>query len=153
MAEIDTTAAQQAPLRIGEHFGRTLRWSEAQIAAFAHLTDDPNPLHQHDAAVATPFAGVIASGQQTAAAMMGLLASHFTRSGDGVRREMLCLNVNFAFKAPVRAQTDVDMRWVVSSVEQHARLGGWIGQLNGSAYSGGTDCVIARATVLVKRAP
>lgn len=154
MADIDAAAAQAAaPLRVGEHFHRRMRLDEAQIAEFARLSGDANPLHQDAAAArATPFGEVIASGQHTAAAMMGLLASHFTRSDDGVRREMLCLNVNFAFKAPVRALTEVDMRWFVSAVERNARLGGWIGQLNGSAYSGGTDCVIARATVLVKRA-
>jgi len=56
-----------------------------------------------------------------------------------------------AFKAPIRAETEVNMRWVVSALEHNQRLGGWVGQLNGNAFSGGTDCVIARATVLVKR--
>lgn len=144
--------ADQAPLRIGEHFGRTLRCSESQIADFARASGDRNPLHHDGAAArASSVGGVIASGQHTAALMMGLMASHFSRSDDGVQREMLCLNVNFSFKAPVRAQAELDMRWVVSSLEHNTRLGGWVGQLNGSAYSGGTDCVIARATVLVKR--
>ncbi len=40
---------------------------------------------------------------------------------------------------------------VAASTDYNNRLGGWVGQLNGSAYSQGTDCVIARATVLVKR--
>ena len=86
-----------------------------------------------------------------ASLLMGLAATYFSRSDDGLRREMLCLNVNFSFKAPIRAETEVDMRWVVSALEHNRRLGGWVGQLNGNAFSGGTDCVIARATVLVKR--
>ncbi len=144
--------AAQAPLRIGEHFGRTLRCSESQIAEFARASGDRNPLHHDGAAArASSVGGVIASGQHTAALMMGLMASHFSRSDDGVPREMLCLNVNFSFKAPVRAEAELDMRWVVSALEHNTRLGGWVGQLNGSAFSGGTDCVIARATVLVKR--
>ena len=64
---------------------------------------------------------------------------------------MLCLNFNFAFKAPIHAETDIDMRWFVSAVDFNARLDGWVGQLNGSAFCGGTDCVVARGTVLVKR--
>lgn len=144
--------AELAPLRIGEHFGRRLRYSAAQIGEFARLSGDGNPLH-HDGAVAreSSVGGVIASGQHSAALMMGLMASHFSRCHDGLRREMLCLNVNFSFKAPIRAETEVDMRWVVSALEHNQRLGGWVVQLNGSAFSGGTDCVIARATVLVKR--
>jgi len=43
------------------------------------------------------------------------------------------------------------MRGVASALQHNQRLGGWVGQLNGSAFSGGTDCVVARATVLVKR--
>lgn len=140
-----------APIRVGEHVGSRQSLDEAQIAEFARLSLDHNPLHRGGAQTrGSAFDGVIASGQHTAALMMGLMATHFSRSDDGVAREMLCLNVNFSFKAPVRARTDVDMRWVVSAVEFNKRLGGWVGQLNGSAFSGGTDCVIARATVLVK---
>lgn len=154
MADIAFTPPQadQAPLRVGEHFNRTLRYAEAQIGEFARMSGDRNPLHQPGSVARdSVFAGVIASGQHTAAQMMGLMASHFSRSDDGVQREMLCLNVNFSFKAPIRAETEVNMRWVVSALEHNQRLGGWVGQLNGSAFSGGTDCVIARATVLVKR--
>jgi len=141
-----------APLRVGENFSRTLRYSDEQIVEFARLSMDANPLHRPGAvARESRFAGLIASGQHTSALMMGLVASHLSRSDDGLRREMLCLNCNFAFKAPVRAEVDVDMRWLVSSVEYNARLGGWVGQLNGNAFSSGTDCVIGRATVLVKR--
>lgn len=156
MADTDATlnpaVLAAAPLRIGEHFGRSLRYSLTQIAEFARLSLDSNPLH-HDESVAqaSAFRGVIASGQHSSAIMMGLVASHFSRCDDGVKREMLCLNFNFSFKAPIHAEAEVDMRWLVSSVEYNARLGGWIGQLNGSAFCGGTDCVVGRATVLVKR--
>ncbi len=154
MADIAPTPAlaDPAPLRIGEHFGRWLRYGEARIAEFARVSGDRNPLHQPGrAARDSAFAGVIASGQHTAALMMGLMASYFSRNDDGVRREMLCLDVSFAFKAPIRAETAVDMRRMVSALEHNRRLGGCVGQLNGSAFSGGTDCGIARATVLVKR--
>lgn len=52
--------------------------------------------------------------------------------------------------AAILAEADIDMRWLVSAVEFNDRLGGWVGSLNGSAFSGGTDCVVARGTVLVK---
>ncbi len=145
------TATAPAPIRVGEHFDRRLRYSVTQIADFARLSGDVNPLH-HDpgAGRAAGFAGVIASGQQSAALMMGMVASHFSRRDGGVQREMLCLNFNFAFKAPIVAEADVHMRWLVSAVEFNRRLGGWVGNLNGSAFSGGTDCVVGRGTVLVK---
>lgn len=150
VAELATRAVE--PLRTGEHFARRLRYSVEQIAEFARLSGDANPLHDE----ARPqrgadFSGVIASGQQTAAVMMGLVASHFSRNDDGIEREALCLNFNFAFRAPIFAETEIDLRWLVSSVEFNARLDGWIAQLNGSAFSAGKDCVVARGTVLVRR--
>jgi hypothetical protein len=59
--------------------------------------------------------------------------------------------VEFSFTAPMRARTEVDMRRAVRAIEYKQRLEGWVGQLDGSAFSGGTDCVIARAPVRVKQ--
>ena len=83
--------------------------------------------------------------------MMGLLASHFSRSGDGVVREMLVLNVNFSFKLPVFAQQDILLQWRVSSVEWKVRLGGVLAQLDGNAAVAGAHAsVIGRCSILVK---
>lgn len=156
MPEVISAASEpatdvEAPLRVGEHFARRMRYSATQIAEFARLSGDTNPLHQPaPTAQGVGFRGVIASGQHTAAAMMGLVASHFSRDDDGIGRETLCLNFNFAFKAPVPAETDIELRWLVSALQFNARLGGWIAQLNGSAFCAGTDAVVARGTVLVK---
>ena len=141
-----------APIEVGESFGRKLRYSAEQIAEFARLSLDSNPLH-HDtrAARLARYENVIASGQQSTALMMGLVATHFSRREAGAPREMLCLNFNFAFKSPIHAGQEVDMRWTVSEVQHNQRLDGWIGQLNGAATCAGVDCVVARGTVLVRQ--
>jgi acyl dehydratase len=136
----------------GETLSRCLRFSREEIAGFARLSHDHNPLH-HDPAEArlAGFADVIASGQHTAAMLMGLLASHCSRSSDGLHREMLCLNMNFAFKGPVLAEQDLTLEWRVASVVWNSRLEGQLAQLDGSATVGGGDAaVVARGTVLVK---
>jgi acyl dehydratase len=140
---------------VGERASRQVRYSAAQIAEFARLTGDSNQLHVCDeAARRAGFGGVIASGQQTTAMMMGLLASHFSRNDDGVEREMLCLNVNFAFKQPVLAEQDVLLQWTVASAEWHNKLQGMLTQLDGTAIvEGHKPSVIGRATILVKFAP
>jgi acyl dehydratase len=146
--------ATTTPLvREGEEVRSHLRYSVEQIVEFARLTGDANPLH-HDrlAAQRAHFGEIIASGQQTASHMMGLVASHFSRRDDGVPREMLCLNFNFAFKAPVFAEQDIQLVWRVGQVEPSARQGGFIGHLEGSARVAGRTCVVGRGTVLVKRA-
>ena len=96
------------------------------------------------------FGEIIASGQQTAAALMGMLATHFSRNDDGVPREMLCLNMNFAFKAPVFAGQDLQLRWRITKIEPSTRLGGLIGHLDGVAsVVCGKPAVVARGTILV----
>jgi acyl dehydratase len=144
--------AEPLPINLGETFTRTLRYTREQITEFALLSGDSNPLHRNtQAAQRAHFGEIIASGQQTTAQMMGLVASHFSRSDDGIEREMLCLNFNFAFKRPVFAEQDIVLRWQVGSTEWNTRLGGWIGLVDGAALVGGKVCVVGRGTVLVKR--
>ena len=140
-------------IRPGEEFRALVRYTREQIIEFARLTGDTNPLH-HDrqAAERASFGEIIASGQQTASQMMGVVASRFSQRDDGVPREMLCLNFNFAFKAPIFAEQDIHITWRVSKLEASQRLGGYIGHLDGQAGVGGRACVVGRGTILVKRA-
>ena len=137
---------------VGEKVTKTLRYSREDIALFARLSGDENPLHT-DAAVAqrARFGEIIASGQHTSAHLMGMLATYFSRSDDGIRREMLCLNMNFAFKNPVFADQDILLKWRVASVEPKAKLQGILGHHDGTASVGhGKPALIARGTILVK---
>ncbi len=139
---------------VGEKISKKLRYTREDIAQFARMTHDENPLH-HDVQMAqrARFGEIIATGQQTSAIMTGLVATHFSRSDDGLRREMLCLNFNFAYKQPVFAEQDLLMTWKVASVERNAKLGGWIVQLDGvAAATEDKPSVIGRGTILVKEA-
>jgi acyl dehydratase len=140
-------------IRADEEFHGLVRYTREQIIQFAQLSGDLNPLH-HDrqAAERASFGEIIASGQQTASQMMGLVATHFSRRDDGVPREMLCLEFNFAFKWPVFAEQDIRLRWRVSEVERSTQRGGFIGHVEGTASVGARTCVTGRGTVLVRRA-
>jgi acyl dehydratase len=139
-------------IRVGETVRTQLRYTREQIVQFARLTGDANPLH-HDrqAAERASFGEIIASGQQTASYMMGLVATHFSREGDGVPREALLLNFNFSFKLPVFAEQDIHIEWRVCEVQPNRRSGGFVGQVDGTASVAGRACVIGRGTVLVTR--
>jgi acyl dehydratase len=139
------------PLSAGETVRRTVRYTRADIAEFARLTGDANPVH-HDlqAAHRARHGEIIASGQQSASQLMGLAASYFSRSDDGCAREMLALNFNFAFKAPVFAEQSIVLQWSVSTVAWSSSLEGWIGHIDGHASVGGRRCVVARGTILVR---
>ncbi len=146
-------AAIAALVKVGERIEHVAHYSAAEISRFATLTLDSNPVHHdRDAALAAGLVDVIASGQHTSALMSGLAATHFSREDDGIPRSMLCLHFNFAYREPIYAGADVTMRWVVSSTEWNASLNGVIAQLEGKAAVGSSLAVIARGTVLVRRA-
>jgi acyl dehydratase len=138
-------------IRVGEKFERTIRFSRDEIAAFARLSRDENPLHlDQQVAQRARFGEIIASGQQTAAVLMGLLATHFSRADDGVAREMLCLNMNFAFKHPVFADQEIVLQWRVSNAAWNAKLNGILAHLDGrAAVARAHPAVVARGTILV----
>ena len=148
----DSMIIETPLIRAGEEFRTRVRYTREQIIQFARLTGDANPLH-HDrqAAERASFGELIASGQQTASQMMGLVATYFSRQEDGIPREMLCLNFNFSFKLPVFAEQDIHIEWRVTEVERSTRRGGFIGHVDGTASVGGRPCVIGRGTVLVRR--
>jgi acyl dehydratase len=157
---------------VGETPTKTLRFSREDIVTFARLTGDSNPLHTDpDVARRARFGDIIASGQQTSAALMGLLATYFSRAAhadahahadantlaqlDGIEREMLCLNMNFAFKHPVFADQDIALQWRVASIDWKDALRGCLVQLDGSAtvaadHAADQVAVVARGTILVK---
>ncbi len=149
----EAAAAAADLVRVGERIEHVSRYSRDDISRFATLTLDTNPVH-HDraAALRAGLPDVIASGQHTSALMSGLAATYFSRGDDGVARNMLCLHFNFAYREPIFAESDVTMRWVVSSTEWSASLDGVIAQLEGKATIASALAVIARGTVLVRRA-
>ena len=136
---------------VGETIARSVRWSRDDIAAFARFSGDANPLHLDVAAAQRArFGEIIVSGQQTASFLMGMLASHFSRADDGVARQMVCLNMNFAFKRALFAEQDAKLGWRVATVEWNNTLNGMLGHLDGFAtVGGGKPAVVARGTILV----
>jgi acyl dehydratase len=136
----------------GETVTKIVRVSRDEIYDFARMSHDQNPLHT-DTQVAqrARFGEIIASGQHTAAILMGMLATHFSRGDDGLKREMLCLNMNFAFKGPVFADQDVTLQWKVAAAQWNGKLQGVLAHLDGTAaVTRDKPAVVARGTILVK---
>lgn len=132
---------------VGERLERELSLSPEEIARFASASGDENPLHHDEAhARGTRFGGLIASGTQVVALLMGLTATHFSRKGAA-----LGLEFSFRLRKAVRADDPLRLRWRVVRVEESAKLGGELAFLEGELEDGaGALAVTATATVLVR---
>ena len=88
----EATASQDALIRVGETFARTVRFTREDIALFARLSLDPSPLHVDSQVAQRARCGeIVAGGQHTSAALMGRLASHCTTPDDGEARGAILL--------------------------------------------------------------
>lgn len=137
------TPAEDALVRVGEAFGDTVLLSRDEVVDFATRVRDRNPMHHDEAAArASRFGGLIASGPQVASIMMGLFATHFTRRDDGVARAALGMDFQIRFKAPVRPDEEVAIRWEVVRREWKPRLRAWVAEGEASARSARDGVVI-----------
>ncbi|OIQ76415.1 (R)-specific enoyl-CoA hydratase [mine drainage metagenome] len=94
---------------VGEKFSKLHTFTEDQVRAFATDAGDTNPLH-HDAAVAAAsrYKKLIVSGTHTTALILGLTASHFSKS-------YCVVGISFSveFRRPVLADATVQIEWEV----------------------------------------
>ncbi len=115
-------------VQVGERLVGRTSLAPAEIAEFARLSGNPNPLH-HDEAYAweTRFGGIIVSGPQIILLMLGLIPTHFGQS----HKVGLGLKFSFHFVQAVRAGEMMEMEWQVIATEPKASLGGEIVILEG----------------------
>jgi len=90
-------------------FGRHVRLSVDSVARFAEACGDSNPVHRAPAdggcASGRP---VIASSAQSSGLLMGAVAGHVCPHA-----AMLGLEFAFVFRAPVPAEQDLQVEWLV----------------------------------------
>lgn len=106
-------------VRLGASFEAEHVFETKASQEFARLVGDTNPMH-HDEAFArgSRFGGLIASGTETTARMMGLTAAHFSRFGETVGLEF-----NFRFRRAVPMGARTVIRWTVSEIVEKPGLG------------------------------
>ena len=134
--------------RLGERFASEVTLSPAMVKAFARAAGDDNPLH-HDPGVAasTRFGRLIASGTQTTALLLGLSASHFSRTG-----AMLGLEYWVRFRRPIYADETIRLEWLVVKVTPKQKLDGEIVELRGRIKGqDGQTALGAKGRVLLTR--
>ena len=106
-------------VRLGHSFETDHVFDESASRAFALLVGDTNPMHHDEGkAKASRFGGLIVSGTETTARMMGLTAAHFARLGPTVGMEF-----SFRFRRAVPMGAHARIRWEVTELEYKPGLG------------------------------
>ena len=142
------------PTTIGETFTLSVRLSEAEIRTAARQLHDLNPLHHdHAAARAAGYPGLIASGAHTGAIFMGMTATHFSAPApDGAARSVLGLGFDIRFRAVVLADEDIVLRWTVASSAWKANLAGYLTQCDGEVHTPRGLALTGVANLLLRHA-
>jgi 3-hydroxybutyryl-CoA dehydratase len=121
-------------------------FDEAGIIAFAHGAGDMNRLH-HDRAYASQsrFKGLIASGAQMSAVLMGFGATIISGAPQSVGLEF-----TFKFHRALPAGTATLLSWTIQSAEPHPKLGGTLLTFTGAITGDdGTRYVSAEGKAVV----
>src|SRR5258708_12232971 len=109
-------------IRVGERITSQIILSREEIATFARLSGDLNPLHYDELyAQQTRFGGVIVSGPHLISLMMGLTATSFSQE-----TAMLGLEFSFRFRKAVKADEMIYLSWEIVHVEPNATFQGAI---------------------------
>ena len=99
-------------LQVGQSAERTRTVTTADIAAFADVSGDHNPVHLDDTfAASTPFRGVIAHGMLSGAFISALIAGELPGQGS------IYLSQSLSFRRPVRPGDEVVTRVEITAID------------------------------------
>jgi acyl dehydratase len=135
--------------RVGQRFARRVTFDAVSIREFAALCGDHNPLQlDEQAARASAFGTLIASGPHVVALMMGLDATFLSE-----RNHALGLGFEFRFVKAVPAGAELTLEWTITDITYKPSLAGDIVSVDGRAFDdAGLLYVGATGTNLVRLA-
>lgn len=131
-------------IEVGYRFAKVHRFDPQQVSAFARAAGDDNPLH-HDAGIAarSRFGRLLASGTHTGALLMGLAASHLSKSS-----QVVGVSFTLDLLKPVYADEEVILAWIVDKVEAHPGNGSFLDLTGSVTGADGTLRLSSRGRVL-----
>jgi acyl dehydratase len=129
-----------------ERFASDVTLTPAMVSTYASAAGDTNPVHHDTAfAAATRYARPIASGTFTTALLLGLTASHYSKSA-----AMVGLEFWVRFRRPIYADETIRLEWLVVKVTPNPKLGGDVVDLRGRIRNqSGHTALGAKGRILV----
>lgn len=126
-------------VRVGETFSETLTMTPETAKTFSRAARDFNPLHLDEAFAANSrYKKLIVSGTQTAAHLMAMPASHFSKRGDVVG-----LDFSLRFHKPVFADETIALEWTVVDVIPTSSGKAEVVEMKGRVTNGSGELAVA----------
>jgi len=129
-----------------ERFFSDVTLTPATVSAYASAAGDNNPVHHDSAfAAASRYGRPIASGTYTTALLLGLTASHYSKSA-----AMVGLEFWVRFRRPIYADETIRLEWLVVKVTPNQKLKGDVVDLRGRIRNQRGDTALgAKGRILV----
>jgi acyl dehydratase len=133
-------------VHVGEKFSESLTMTPEDAKAFSRAARDFNPLHFDEAiAAGSRYKKLIVSGTQTAAHLMALPATYFSK-----RADVVGLDFSLRFHKPVFADETITLEWEVTEVTPTSSGKADVAQMKGRVINGqGQLAVAATGRVMV----
>ena len=134
-----------SPVEVGFSFEKTIKLTEEEISAFAKLSGDFNPLHHdEETGKSSRFGSIIASGPQSSALFMGTIATYLAPG-----YLVMGMRIEGEFRAPIKPDLELQIRWVVKTVVPKPRLNGYIVTNEGGIYDKDEELLWSKGTALI----
>jgi acyl dehydratase len=135
-------------LRIGDRIAKTVTLTASEVIAGAKFLGDENPLHNEpETAAGSRFGALIASGPHVGGLHACMLPTHCASLGLGV----LGTYFTTRYLAPVLADVEHELAWIVTSVNAHksgGHLVDWTGTIS-TFPPNPVTCVATTGQVLI----
>jgi len=129
-----------------ERFSSAVTLTPGLVAAYADGAGDTNPVHYDpEFAARTRYGRPIASGTHTTALLLGLTASHYSKTA-----AMVGLEFWVRFRRPIYADETILLEWLVVKVTPNEKLRGDVVELRGRIKNqSGETALGAKGRILV----
>jgi 3-hydroxybutyryl-CoA dehydratase len=135
----------KSPVSIGFSFEKMITLSKEDISTFARLSGDFNPLHHdEETGKSSRFGSIIASGPQSSALFMGTIATYLAPG-----YLVMGMRIECEFRAPIKPDLELQIRWVVKTVVPKPRLNGYIVTNEGGIYDKDEELLWSKGTALI----
>jgi 3-hydroxybutyryl-CoA dehydratase len=135
----------KSPVSIGFSFEKMITLSKEDISTFARLSGDFNPLHHdEETGKSSRFGSIIASGPQSSALFMGTIATYLAPG-----YLVMGMRIEGEFRAPIKPDLELQIRWVVKTVVPKPRLNGYIVTNEGGIYDKDEELLWSKGTALI----